>query len=109
MSQEIRDSLPDHAFGLPKKREYPIDTRNRAINAKGRAKQQLKKGNLTKAEYNRIVKKANAYLKGCPKKKTTSGVTIPTVGAGCPLKGKFPWLPIAIAAGVGFLIYRATR
>jgi len=104
MSQDVRDSLPDFAFGLPKKREYPIDTRNRAINAKGRAKQQLKKGNLTKAEYSRIVKKADAYLKGCPKK-TTSGA----VGAWCPNAPKFPWLPVAIAAGVGFLIYQATR
>lgn len=57
-----RKSLPKSAFGLPGKRSYPMDTKKRAANAKGRAKQQLSKGNLSKSSYNKIVRKANRKL-----------------------------------------------
>lgn len=38
--------------------------RAHAANAKGRAKQQLKKGNLTREQYDKIVKKADRILGG---------------------------------------------
>lgn len=53
-------------FGLPptkgKPGKYPVNTRGRAANAKGRAKQQLKKGNLSKSSYTKIVGAANKKL-----------------------------------------------
>lgn len=104
MSQGVRDDLPGYAFGLSKERKYPVDTRRRAISAKGRAKQQLNKGNLTKKQYDRIIRKADNYLKGCPKR-TTAGAT---VGLGCP-NSKMPLLAIAAIAGAAWLLYRATK
>jgi hypothetical protein len=38
--------------------------RAHAANAKGRAKQQLKKGNLRREQYDKIVKKADRILGG---------------------------------------------
>ena len=49
-------------FGLPGKRKYPMPDGEHAINAKGRAKQQLKKGKLSRSAYEKIVAKANAIL-----------------------------------------------
>lgn len=59
-------------FGLPEKAQtpeaknesgnYPMPDRAHAANAKARAKQQLKKGNLGRAQYDRIVKKADRIL-----------------------------------------------
>jgi hypothetical protein len=59
-------------FGLPEKAQtsaakkesgnYPMPDKAHASNAKARAKQQLKKGNLSRAEYDKIVKKADRIL-----------------------------------------------
>jgi hypothetical protein len=49
-------------FGLPGKRKYPMPDKSHAANAKARAKQQLKRGKLTRAAYNKIVAKANRVL-----------------------------------------------
>ena len=57
-------------FGLPGKRKYPMPDREHAINAKGRAKQQLKKGKLSRSAYEKIVAKANRILDGKNKKST---------------------------------------
>jgi hypothetical protein len=57
-------------FGLPGKRKYPMPDREHAINAKGRAKQQLKKGKLSRSAYEKIVAKANRILDGKSKKGT---------------------------------------
>ena len=54
--------LKKSQFGLPGKRKYPMPDRAHAANAKGRAKQQLKKGNLSRAAYDKIVAKANRIL-----------------------------------------------
>jgi hypothetical protein len=51
-------------FGLPGKRKYPMPDREHAINAKGRAKQQLKRGKLSRSAYEKIVAKANGILDG---------------------------------------------
>lgn len=69
-----RKALPKAKFGLPAQAKpgprggaprgaYPIDTKARAQNAKARARQQLDRGNLTRAEYNTIVRRANDVLK----------------------------------------------
>lgn len=60
-------------FGLPgkgtgkTKGAYPVNTRGRAAAAKGRAKTALRKGHLTKAQFSRIVAKANRKLYGSSK------------------------------------------
>jgi hypothetical protein len=67
-----RASIPKSKFGLPEKAKspdakkqtgnYPMPDRKHAANAKSRATQQLKKGNLTKTQHERIVKKADRIL-----------------------------------------------
>lgn len=76
ISTKRRKALPKKKFALPEgsgpdksKNQYPVDTKGRAANAKARAKQQLKKGNLTKSQYETVVRKANAVLKKKGKKK----------------------------------------
>jgi len=63
-----RKKLRKSTFGLPGSRKYPMPDKRHAANAKARAKQQLKKGNLSRWSYNKIVAKANRILK---KGKTT--------------------------------------
>ena len=58
-----RSKLKKSQFGLPGKRKYPMPDAEHAVNAKGRAKQQLKKGNLSRAAYAKIIAKANKVLK----------------------------------------------
>lgn len=59
-----RNALPKKAFGEPGKRAYPMNDRAHASNAKARATQQVKKGNLSPGERARIVSKANRMLNG---------------------------------------------
>ena len=75
-----RKALKPKTFGLPpaKKDEpgkYPMPDKSHAANAKARAAQQLKKGNLTKKEHDKIVRKANRVLHGSAKKAETAGAT----------------------------------
>lgn len=58
-----RKALPDSKFGLPEQKAYPIDTAARARNAKARAAQQLKAGNLSRAEKAKIDRRADAVIK----------------------------------------------
>jgi heme oxygenase len=44
-------------------RSYPVEDRSHAADAKGRAKQQLEKGNLTRGQYEHIVSRANEALR----------------------------------------------
>lgn len=72
MRSKNRAHVSRRKFGLPEKAQtpeakkesgnYPMPDRTHAANAKGRAKQQLKKGNLTKEQYERIVRKADRVL-----------------------------------------------
>jgi hypothetical protein len=62
MTEKKRDSLRASQFGLPEERKYPMPDAAHARNAKARASQQVKKGNLTKAEERRIDRKADAVL-----------------------------------------------
>jgi hypothetical protein len=69
LKAKARRRLKKSSFGLPGSRKYPMHDRRHAANAKGRAKQQLKKGRLSRSSYNKIVAKANRKL---GKKRTTT-------------------------------------
>ena len=72
LKSEKRARVSSKKFGLPErarsadaKKESgnsPMPDRRHAGNAKARAKQQLKKKNLSKAQYDRIVAKADKIL-----------------------------------------------
>lgn len=55
-----REKLKKSQFGLPGKRKYPMPDAKHAANAKGRAKQQLKKGKLSRSAYEKIVAKGQS-------------------------------------------------
>jgi len=57
-----RKSLPKSSFGMPGSRKYPMPDKSHARNAKARASQQVKKGNLSKSEQAKIDAKANKVL-----------------------------------------------
>ena len=57
-----RKSEPNSEFGLPEERKYPMPDKSHARNAKARASQQVKKGNLTKSEKAKIDRKADRIL-----------------------------------------------
>ena len=63
LTEKKRDSLKDSTFGLPEERKYPMPDASHARNAKARASQQVKAGNLTKAEERKIDRKADRILK----------------------------------------------
>lgn len=73
LSAKKREKLPAKDFGLPEKARttaekkesgnYPMPDKSHARNAKSRAAQQRKAGNLTKAEEERIDRKADEKLK----------------------------------------------
>lgn len=58
-----RKRLRKNQFGIPSQRKYPMDTKARARNAKGRATQQYKKGRISKSTRDRIHAKANRKLR----------------------------------------------
>ena len=62
LSEKKRDSLPKSKFGLPDERKYPMPDDSHAANAKARAAQQVKKGTITKAEKQKIDRKADRIL-----------------------------------------------
>ena len=68
MNARRRKSLKSSQFGLPGQKKYPLDSRRRAANAKGRAKQQLNKGKLSQSSYSQVVSRANKVL-GTKKRK----------------------------------------
>jgi hypothetical protein len=63
LSTKKRNSEPKSDFGLPGERKYPMPDESHARNAKARAAQQEKKGNLTGAEKTKIDRKADKILK----------------------------------------------
>jgi hypothetical protein len=62
LSEKKRDRLKGSTFGLPEERKYPMPDKSHARNAKARAAQQVRKGNLTKAEEKKIDRKADRVL-----------------------------------------------
>jgi len=63
LTTKQRNKMKSSTFGLPGERKYPISDRKHAANAKARAAQQVKKGNLSKSAEARIDAKANKMLK----------------------------------------------
>jgi hypothetical protein len=63
LSEKKRDSIKDSKFGLPDERKYPMPDESHARNAKARASQQVKKGNLSKSDEAKIDRKADKILK----------------------------------------------
>jgi hypothetical protein len=59
-----RKKIPTAKFGLPKQRKFPMPDRAHARNAKARASQQLKAGNITKSQKSKIDAMANKKLRG---------------------------------------------
>lgn len=67
LSTKSRNALPASEFAGPN-RTYPVPNRSHAANAKARASQQEKKGNISKSEERKIDAKANKVLKKGKKK-----------------------------------------
>ena len=59
MNAKQRNALPTSKFGEPELRKYPMPDRAHAANAKARATQQVKKGNLSASEAAKITAKAD--------------------------------------------------
>jgi hypothetical protein len=62
LKARTRNKLPESKFGLPGERKYPMPDRSHAANAKARATQQVKAGNLSPASAARIRAKADRLL-----------------------------------------------
>lgn len=63
LTTKARNSLSKKTFGLPGERKYPMPDKAHAANAKARASQQEKKGNLSPSAEKKIDAKANRVLK----------------------------------------------
>lgn len=63
LTSKARDKLPKSKFGQPGERKYPMPDKEHAANAKGRATQQEKKGNLSPSAAAKIKAKANKVLR----------------------------------------------
>jgi len=61
LTAKARKALPDSKFAGPD-RSYPVDTRNRAANAKARASQAVNAGRMSKSTEEKIDAKANKVL-----------------------------------------------
>jgi hypothetical protein len=62
LTEKKRDKMADSKFGLPEEHKYPMPDKSHARNAKARASQQEKKGNLTGSEKAKIDRKADRIL-----------------------------------------------
>jgi hypothetical protein len=62
LNAKARNAIPAAKFGLPKERKYPMPDAEHAADAKGRARQMVKRGKLSPASAARIRAKANAVL-----------------------------------------------
>jgi hypothetical protein len=58
LTTKQRNALPSSEFAIPSERKYPINDASHRANAKARASQQAKKGNISGAAKNRIDVKA---------------------------------------------------
>lgn len=58
-----RKTMPKSEFGMPGSRSYPMPDKAHAINAKARATQQVKAGNLSESSKAKIDAKANKIIK----------------------------------------------
>lgn len=67
LATKARKALPDSKFAGPD-RSYPVDTHNRAANAKARASQAVNAGRMSKSTEAKIDAKADRVLKKGKKK-----------------------------------------
>ena len=63
LTEAKRDSMKESNFGLPDERKYPMPDESHARNAKARASQQVKKGNMSKADERKFDRNADKILK----------------------------------------------
>ena len=68
LTAKKRKKLPKSDFGMPGEKKYPMPDKSHAANAKARASQQVKKGNLSESAKEKIDAKANKILKKKRKK-----------------------------------------
>jgi hypothetical protein len=64
LTAEKRKKIPKKEFGEPSSRKYPMPDRRHASLAKSYARQEMEKGKLSKAEYDKICAKADKKLYG---------------------------------------------
>lgn len=57
-----RNRLPSSDFGLPKQREYPMEDRGHAIDAKARASEEESKGRITPGQEQQIDNRADRVI-----------------------------------------------
>ena len=62
LSEKKRDNMSDSKFGLPDEHKYPMPDKSHARNAKARASQQEKKGNLSASDKAKVDRKADKVL-----------------------------------------------
>ena len=62
MTTEDREEIPKGKYALPEERKYPVEDKPHARNAKARAAQQEKAGNLSAADRKRVDAKADKVL-----------------------------------------------
>ena len=62
LTTKARKAMPKSEFGMPGKRAYPMPDKAHAANAKARATQQVKAGNLSPSAKAKIDAKANKIL-----------------------------------------------
>ena len=62
LTYKARAQIPADEFGMPKQRKYPMPDKAHAANAKARATQQVKAGNLSPSSAAKIKAKANRIL-----------------------------------------------
>lgn len=68
MTAKQRNKLPAQDFCLPGSKKYPMPDARHAANAKSRATQQVKAGNLSPSTAAKIDAKANKVLKAAGSK-----------------------------------------
>ncbi len=62
LTTAARKKIPKKEFGLTKEKKYPMADRAHAANAKARATQMVKMGNLSESAKEKIDAKANKVL-----------------------------------------------
>ncbi|WP_267421447.1 DUF6582 domain-containing protein [Methylobacterium sp. GC_Met_2] len=62
LTSDEREDIPKAKYALPEERKYPVEDKPHARNAKARAAQQEKAGNLSKADRKRVDAKADQVL-----------------------------------------------
>jgi hypothetical protein len=62
LTEKKRDNMSDSKFGLPDEHKYPMPDESHARNAKARASQQEKKGNLSASDKAKVDRKADKVL-----------------------------------------------